>query len=148
MTLKTYIKFSLCSCGDWAARGYRDPFIAVLCPPFPICQSWYSIHFYQEHMSRQRRRRSVQLPCMPRCHRNTNSGRKLSIFGNCASIGNALGHRHTRIATPTSARGFVFRWHPSYTLLHRLRRLICSYFYIIDLFGTYMYMYMLCTCIY
>jgi hypothetical protein len=77
-----------------------------------------------EHMTHRRRQRSAQLPCMPGCHRNTNSVRKLSIFGNCASGGNARGHRHTHIATPSSAHGLVFRWHPSYTLLRRLRWLI------------------------
>jgi hypothetical protein len=88
--------------------------------------SWVHRMASQEHMSHRGRRKSVQLPCTSGCHRNTNSGIKLSIFGNCASIGNARapGHRYARIASPTSARGFVFRWHQSYTLLCRLRRLI------------------------
>ncbi len=56
-------------------------------------------------------------PVYAGCHQNTNSGQKFSIFENCASTGNAHGHRHTRVATPTSARGFVFRWHQLYAPL-------------------------------
>ena len=52
----------------------------------------------------------------------------LSKYERCASIGNGYCHIHTRIAMPSSAFEFVFRWHASYTLLRRLRRLICSWF--------------------
>ena len=81
---------------------------------------------HQEHMSRRRWRRSVQLPRTPGCHRNTNSSAILSKYGKCTSIGNGYCHTHTWIATPSSTLEFVFRWHTSYTLLCCLRRLICS----------------------
>ena len=51
----------------------------------------------------------------------------LSKYGKCASIGTGYCYIHTWIATPSSAFEFVFRWHASYTLLCRLRRLICSW---------------------
>ena len=68
-------------------------------------------------MSCQRRRRSVQLPRTPGCHRNTNSSAILSKYGKYASIGIGYCHIHIRIATPSSAFEFVFRWHASYMLL-------------------------------
>ena len=63
-------------------------------------------------------------PVYARCHRNTNS---LSMFGNCASIGDPLVHIHTSMAMPSSTFEFVFSWYASCTLLCRLRRLVCSW---------------------
>ena len=82
--------------------------------------------YKQEHMSCWRWQRSVQLPRTPGCHRNTNSSAILSKYGKCTSIGIGYCHIHIRIATPSSAFEFVFRWHASYTLLRHLRRLIRS----------------------